>query len=343
MQARYYDPVIGRFYSNDPVGWTPKNPVMSFNRYLYVNNNPYKYTDPNGEFLNFAVKFVADVALGAALNYAETGSVNLGGAVADAAIGALNPAKTVQKAKRLAKVIKGGCSFTPETMILTKDGYKSIIEVNVGDFVLSKNDETGEVSWRKVTDTFKDWHKETITFTVVDENGVEESITTTAEHPFYVGNQGWLPAGDVSDGTVISGPKADNNISIVNIQVNKKPQYAYNFTVDTDHTYFVGKTNMWVHNSCRFPDSKQMAKELGTTEKDFHKNIKKEIKTDLSKEVKQTGANNPDIGVTKEGNVALKNVKTNKVVETDVPLDSYKKSSQCLNILFPSKEKILMQ
>jgi len=51
MQARYYDPVIGRFYSNDPVGWTPENPVMSFNRYLYVNNNPYKYTDPNGEYL----------------------------------------------------------------------------------------------------------------------------------------------------------------------------------------------------------------------------------------------------------------------------------------------------
>jgi RHS repeat-associated protein len=51
MQARYYDPVIGRFYSNDPVGYTASNPVMSFNRYLYVNNNPYKYTDPNGEFL----------------------------------------------------------------------------------------------------------------------------------------------------------------------------------------------------------------------------------------------------------------------------------------------------
>ncbi|RUO60180.1 hypothetical protein CWI76_07525 [Pseudidiomarina marina] len=51
MQARYYDPVIGRFYSNDPVGWTASNPVMSFNRYLYVNNNPYKYTDPKGEYL----------------------------------------------------------------------------------------------------------------------------------------------------------------------------------------------------------------------------------------------------------------------------------------------------
>jgi RHS repeat-associated protein len=50
MQARYYDPVIGRFLSNDPVGYTAKNPVMSFNRYSYVSNNPYKYTDPNGQF-----------------------------------------------------------------------------------------------------------------------------------------------------------------------------------------------------------------------------------------------------------------------------------------------------
>jgi hypothetical protein len=45
MQARYYDPVIGRFYSNDPVGF--KN-VHNFNRYTYANNNPYKYTDPTG-------------------------------------------------------------------------------------------------------------------------------------------------------------------------------------------------------------------------------------------------------------------------------------------------------
>ncbi|TQV66481.1 RHS repeat-associated core domain-containing protein, partial [Exilibacterium tricleocarpae] len=52
MQARYYDPVIGRFYSNDPVGplgHLENGNIQGFNRYAYANNNPYKYTDPTGE------------------------------------------------------------------------------------------------------------------------------------------------------------------------------------------------------------------------------------------------------------------------------------------------------
>ncbi len=46
MQARYYDPLLARFLSNDPVGFRD---IHSFNRYVYANNNPYKYTDPDGE------------------------------------------------------------------------------------------------------------------------------------------------------------------------------------------------------------------------------------------------------------------------------------------------------
>jgi RHS repeat-associated protein len=52
MQARYYDPVIGRFYSNDPVDATAHlgihNGIYGFNRYAYANNNPYKFVDPDG-------------------------------------------------------------------------------------------------------------------------------------------------------------------------------------------------------------------------------------------------------------------------------------------------------
>ncbi|MFT4927500.1 MAG: RHS repeat-associated protein, partial [Phenylobacterium sp.] len=46
MQQRYMDPVLGRFMSNDPVGFT--GDITTFNRYSYVGNNPYKYTDPDG-------------------------------------------------------------------------------------------------------------------------------------------------------------------------------------------------------------------------------------------------------------------------------------------------------
>ncbi|HEX7047909.1 MAG TPA: RHS repeat-associated core domain-containing protein [Gammaproteobacteria bacterium] len=47
MQARYYDPQIGRFLSVDPVMFSPDKP-QQFNRYWYANGNPYLYIDPDG-------------------------------------------------------------------------------------------------------------------------------------------------------------------------------------------------------------------------------------------------------------------------------------------------------
>ncbi|WP_241239509.1 RHS repeat-associated core domain-containing protein, partial [Xanthomonas sp. DAR33341] len=47
MQQRYYDQDLGRFLSVDPVA---ADSVFSanFNRYWYANNNPYRFTDPDG-------------------------------------------------------------------------------------------------------------------------------------------------------------------------------------------------------------------------------------------------------------------------------------------------------
>lgn len=47
MQQRYYDPTIGRFLSVDPVT-ADSNTGGNFNRYWYANNNPYRFTDPDG-------------------------------------------------------------------------------------------------------------------------------------------------------------------------------------------------------------------------------------------------------------------------------------------------------
>ena len=60
MQARYYDPVIGRFMAIDPMGVDP-SASMTFNRYAYANNNPYKYVDPDGQvgkLINGGIKLI---------------------------------------------------------------------------------------------------------------------------------------------------------------------------------------------------------------------------------------------------------------------------------------------
>jgi RHS repeat-associated protein len=47
MQARYYDPAVGRFISIDPVGPSASD-LFGFNRYDYADSNPINRTDPNG-------------------------------------------------------------------------------------------------------------------------------------------------------------------------------------------------------------------------------------------------------------------------------------------------------
>src|SRR5690606_36753776 len=47
MQQRYYDPLIGRFLSVDPIAANASTGA-GVNRYAYAANNPYKFTDPDG-------------------------------------------------------------------------------------------------------------------------------------------------------------------------------------------------------------------------------------------------------------------------------------------------------
>lgn len=47
MQARYYDPMTGRFFGVDPKPMSPGSPFM-FGRYSYANNRPTVMVDPDG-------------------------------------------------------------------------------------------------------------------------------------------------------------------------------------------------------------------------------------------------------------------------------------------------------
>ncbi len=78
MQQRYYDPGIGRFLSVDPVT-ANGNTGGNFNRYWYANNNPYRFTDPDGrlpcspckELASKAIEAVTDVVIEKSVKLAE--------------------------------------------------------------------------------------------------------------------------------------------------------------------------------------------------------------------------------------------------------------------------------
>lgn len=94
MQARYYDPVIGRFYSNDPMdaqAHLAKGNIHGFNRYAYANNNPYRFTDPDGkegvdQRLNLRVKRLASGEINKQQFSAENNAEAVGGLAATAIV-----------------------------------------------------------------------------------------------------------------------------------------------------------------------------------------------------------------------------------------------------------------
>ncbi len=62
--TRYYNPQLGRWTQQDPVGGSLGDPD-SLNRYLYVGNDPVNETDPSGRYSQYCIGSVAwNVILG---------------------------------------------------------------------------------------------------------------------------------------------------------------------------------------------------------------------------------------------------------------------------------------
>jgi hypothetical protein len=83
----------------------------------------------------------------------------------------------------------------------------------------------------------------------IDTGGKNETLLTTDEHPFFVEGKGFISADTLVEGDVVQ-LAANATATVTSNRVVERGQLAHNLTVANDHTYFVGDSKVWVHNSC---------------------------------------------------------------------------------------------
>lgn len=185
-----------------------------------------------GKSDNIIIRVTNDVEKEGHLGHLPDGSNRAEDAVEDAA-----PAKKT--------CFFGEFCFAAGTQVLMADGSLKAIElVKAGDLVLSKDEATGEVAAKPVTKTFVRQAPATLALTF--SNG--ETIETTAEHPFFVQDKGFTPAGLVALGNSIV-TRAGPSLAVTKVEKKDKSQTVYNFSVAGFHTYFVGSSGLWTHNT----------------------------------------------------------------------------------------------
>ncbi|MCC5813481.1 MAG: hypothetical protein JJT78_01885 [Leptospira sp.] len=168
--------------------------------------------------------------------------------------------------------------------------------------VLSKSDETGEISYKRVVNTFI--RQTQAIYKVSFEDGT--ILETTWNHPFrrlkldatLLGglqdstsnvNQSmdlseWTEAKELKSGDLTF--TADGKLlAISSIEVDGREETVYNFEVEDFHTYFVGEVGVWVHNENYLQKLKNLVKsgQFKSDNKIELENIEKTNKESISK------------------------------------------------------------
>jgi hypothetical protein len=94
-------------------------------------------------------------------------------------------------------------------------------------------------------------------------------IRTTAEHPFWVAGMGWIAAGELKPGQLLSSHDG-NWLPVEAVTFTGECVPVYNIRVEEDHTYFVGCDewgfSVWANNACvsiyKAPQKGQGARQL---------------------------------------------------------------------------------
>ena len=237
--------------------------------------NAIKRANPDAGIMDYADEWtdlwlnVAGAVLGTSLSVKDVRAVRNAGKELDFAIGELKAAGAAKGTQNLIMDSSArffsedvGCCFVEGTMVSTIGGGVAIEDISAGDLVLAGDPVTGDVAYRKVLEIYR---KDADTLVhIILENG--EEIVTTLTHPFYVDGSGWIPAGslDTSD-RLLAADGTDIRIKDIRVENLEETVTVYNFQVEDYHTYFVGDTQILVHNTCSAGDVAGTIGEQGST------------------------------------------------------------------------------
>ena len=152
----------------------------------------------------------------------------------------------------------GGCECVSFHAELLRGGYETADEARLGGDrvdrgrrrVWSRPEDNPEAmgEWKRVEELF------VRTAVILEVRVGGQVIETTAEHPFYVREKGWLAAGFVEEGDRVHG-KDGEWTTVEDVAETQRVATVYNMRVADFHTYFVGGEewgfSVWAHNqSC---------------------------------------------------------------------------------------------
>jgi hypothetical protein len=129
------------------------------------------------------------------------------------------------------------CScFAAGTPVWTESGAQAIETIQVGDRVLAKDIESGELSYKPVLQTTIRPPKELTTLRFGD-----ETIVCTGGHRFWSSGSGWIKARDLAPQALLHA--VTGNTPVWSAKKGNTAE-TYNLVVADFHTYFVGKTGV---------------------------------------------------------------------------------------------------
>ncbi|MBK9974761.1 MAG: hypothetical protein IPP14_08305 [Planctomycetes bacterium] len=138
---------------------------------------------------------------------------------------------------------------------------KPIENIEIGDWVWSRELGTGEEGFKPVVQLFRNSTQELVHLTCIsgtDDPDRAATLIGTPGHPFWsITRNSWVSMGDLRVGERLSlAGGLTTTATNVRIERLATPVTVYNFEVADWHTYHVGSTNtgwVWVHNkNCEY-------------------------------------------------------------------------------------------